>query len=303
MSNRKYKVLINTGGGYFGLTIATFLNYLGKDYIIPKDVDCIAGTSIGGIITCALMAGCTNDKILEGFIKNGDKIFTRRWQNRLCILNIPFYDNKNLKNTIYEFVGDKTIKDTKDMFPNTSMFVPATNMTKNKLKVFDNVDGKDNKYSLLDVSLYTSAAEFYFPILNDNGDAMTDGGIRQCSPIVTTVVGVKNKLGIDFKDMDVFVFGVGQAIDTTQQGCGTYNDVKKWGVIDWITKFVVPDITNSNIYMSKFIGQNLGFNSFEFFNPIQIKGALDNVNIKEHILEQCEMYKELFLDKWTKFIE
>jgi hypothetical protein len=38
------------------------------------------------------------------------------------------------------------------------MIVPATNMTKNKLKVFDNIQGKDDHYSLLDVGLYTSAA-------------------------------------------------------------------------------------------------------------------------------------------------
>jgi hypothetical protein len=93
------------------------------------------------------------------------------------------------------------------------MFVPATNMTKNCLKVFDNVDGKDDRYSLLDVGLYTSAAEFYFPVLEDNGDAITDGGIRECCPIMTTAIGIKNKLGIDFKDMDVFVFGVVKSID------------------------------------------------------------------------------------------
>ena len=97
MSKRKYKILINTGGGYFGLTIASFLSQLGKNYMIPDDVDCISGTSIGGIITCALMAGCSGEQILNGFINNGEKIFTKRWQNKLCILNIPFYDNKNLK--------------------------------------------------------------------------------------------------------------------------------------------------------------------------------------------------------------
>jgi hypothetical protein len=31
-------------------------------------------------------------------------------------------------------------------------------MTKNCLKVFDNTDGKDDNYKLLDVGLYTSAA-------------------------------------------------------------------------------------------------------------------------------------------------
>lgn len=301
--SKKYKVLINTGGGYFGVTIAAFLNYLGKDYDVAKNVNCISGTSIGGIITCALMSGCNNEDLLNGFIENGQKIFTKRWQNKLNILNLPFYDNKNLKTTIKNFVGDKTIKDTRQLYPNTSMFVPATNMTKNCLKVFDNVDGKDDKYSLLDVGLYTSAAEFYFPVLEDNGDAITDGGIRECCPIMTTAIGIKNKLGIDFKDMDVFVFGVGKSIDSIDQGCGKYEEIKDWGVLKWVTNFVVPDITNSNISMSKFWGENLGFNSFEFFNPIQIYGGMDDTSITEHILEQALMYKEMFLEKWEKFIQ
>ena len=120
-----------------------------QDYDVAKNVNCIGGTSIGGIITCGLMAGCKNEDLLNGFIENGEKIFTKRWQNKVNILNIPFYDNVNLKETIKKFVGDKTIKDTRNLYPNTSMFVPATNMTKNKLKLFDNVNGKDDNYSLL----------------------------------------------------------------------------------------------------------------------------------------------------------
>lgn len=301
--SEKYKVLIHTGGGFFGVTIASFLSFLGKDYDVAQHVDCIAGTSIGGIITCALMAGCNGMDMLNGFIENGEKIFKKRWQNKINVLNLPFYDNKNLSETIKLFVGDKTIKDTREMYPCTSMFVPATNMTKNKLKVFDNVDGKDDDYTLLQVGLYTSAAEFYFPVLEDKGDAITDGGIRECSPIVTTACGIKNKLGIDFKDMDVFVFGVGTSIDGIDNGCGTYDEIKKWSALDWVTKFVVPDVTNSNIAMSKFWGEQLGFNKFEFFNPVQIYGGMDDVSVTDHILSESIMYKELFLDKWNEFLK
>lgn len=299
----KYKVLIHTGGGYFGVTIASFLSYLGKDYDVASHVNCIGGTSIGGIITCALMAGCDTEKLLNGFIENGDKIFTKRWQNKVNILNLPFYSNKALKQTIQKFVGNTTIGDTRQKYKDTAMFVPATNMTRNSLKVFDNVTGRDDDYKLLDIGLYTSAAEFYFPVLNDKGDAITDGGIRQCSPIITTVTGIKNKLGINFQDMDVFVFGIGRAIDSLDEGCGTYEQVSKWGALDWITKFVVPDITNSNISMSKFWGENMGFHKFEFFNPIQIYGSMDDTSITNHILDESLMYKELFLDKWEEFLK
>ena len=78
---RKKKVVIFTGGGYFGVTFAAFLSYLPEDYLLPKQVDVLAGTAIGGIITCALMAGCAGKQILDGFVKEGKRIFTRRWQN------------------------------------------------------------------------------------------------------------------------------------------------------------------------------------------------------------------------------
>ena len=304
---RKKKVVIFTGGGYFGVTIAAFLSYLPEDYLLPKHVDVLAGTSIGGIITCALMAGRTGKEILDGFVKDGKRIFTRRWQNKINPLSIPFYDNKVLGEVVERFVGDLTIGDATEKWKtdtrNTFMFVPATNMTKNKLKVFDNADGTDFPYTLKDVSLYTSAAEFYFDVLNDKGDAITDGGIRECSPVVTTACGINSKIGWQFKDLDVLVFGVGQSIDGIDKGCGTYEEVKKWGVLDWIRKFVIPDVTNSNISMSQFWGEHLGFNSFRVFNPIYIKGSLDNTSTTDHILRECSMYKDLFLEVWAAFMK
>ena len=299
----KHKVVIFTGGGYFGVTIAAFLSYLPETYLLPEHVDVLAGTSIGGIITCALMAGKTGKEILDGFLTHGSRIFTRRWQNKINPLSIPFYNNKVLKEVVEGFVEEKTIKDAKDEFPLCEMFVPATNMTRNKLKVFDSIDERDWSYKLSDVSMYTSAAEFYFPVLEDKGDAITDGGIRECSPIVTTACGIKDKLHWDFKDLDVFVFGVGHAVDGIDKGCGTYEEVSRWGVLDWVTKFVIPDVTNSNISMSKFWGEHLGFNSFKFFNPIYIYGGMADTSVTDHILRECGMYKELFLQVWKEFLE
>ena len=293
------KLLVLEGGGYFGLIDITFLSYLGKDYDVCKEIDSISGCSIGGIETCALMAGCKPIDIQQAFIDHGPTIFKRR--NKFNILDIPWYSDNGLKNAIYEFVGDKTIEDTKKIYPGTSMFVPALNMTKNKLKVYDNVDGTDDDYTLLDVSMDTSAACIYFPLrTNAEGDAITDGGIREVAPVVTHATGVKRHLGVDFKDMDVFVICAGDCVD---RQVGGYKEVNKWSVLDWMTKWIVNDITASNENTSKFWGENLGFKSFEWFNPVKITGSLDDTTQTEKLLEDCEMYKELFLDKWEKFIE
>ena len=292
----KVKLLVLEGGGYFGLIGTTFLSFLGKDYDICDHIDSISGCSIGGIQVCALMNGCSAHEIQQGFITKGKNIFKRRSSN---ILNIPWYSDEGLKNAIYDFVGDNTIGDTKKIYPNTSMFVLAMNMTQNKLKVYDNIDGKDDNYKLLDVSLDTSAAMIYFPIRNHDGDAYVDGGIREVCPVMTHAIGLKKKLGISFQDMDVFVICAG---DSIAKRFGTYEQISKWNIIDWMTKFIINDITISNQNTSKFWGQNIGFNSFEWFNPVRVTGSLDDIRQTDYILEQCEMYKELFLDKWEKFI-
>ena len=295
--NKRYKLLVLEGGGYFGLIGITFLSYLGKDYDVCSKVDSISGCSIGGIETCALMAGNSAESIQKEFIENGSKIFERR--NKLNILDIPWYSNEGLRKSIYDFVGDLTIGDTKEIYPNTSMFVPALNMTKNKLKVYDNLDGNDDDYKLLDVSLDTSAACIYFPIRNYNGDAMTDGGIREVAPVVTHATGLKKHLGINFMDMDVFVICAGNSVNRI---VGRYDEVSDWGIIDWMTKWIINDITASNQNTSKFWGENLGFNSFEWFNPVRVTGSLDDTTQTDYLLEECNMYKELFLDKWEEFI-
>ena len=297
--SKRYKVLVLGGGGYFGLINSIFLSYLGQGYKFLQKVDSISGTSIGGIQACALMAGCDGVKLKDGFIKHGKSIFTKRTANKINILNLPFYSNKALTAAIEQFVGDKTVGEVSHQKTGVSMFVPSYNMTKQQMKVFDNVVGKDNGYKLSDVSLYTSAAMFYFPVLEDKGQCIVDGGIREVIPVLCHACGLKNKLGIDFKDMDVFVLCAGNRIDS---GKGDFKQINDWGALDWLTKFMIDDITLSNSCTSKFWGQNLGFGSFEWFNPVQIYGGMDDVSKTEYLLTQCQMYKELFLKKWEEFL-
>lgn len=292
----KYKLLILEGGGFFGLIDITFLTYLRDDYVVTDHIDSISGCSIGGIETCALMAGCTPKDIQQAFIDHGSDIFKRRSINPL---DIPWYSDKGLTTAIKKFVGDKKVKDTRLAFPHTSMFVPALDMSENKLKVYDNVSGSDDERSLLDISLATSAACIYFPVRDYYGHAITDGGLREVAPVITHATGLKNKVGVEFADMDVLVICAGESIDRPKI---LYDDVKDWSVVDWMTKWIINDITASNRATSKFWGENMGFNSFQWFNPIKITGALDDVSQADYILTECEMYKEQFLDVWDKFM-
>ena len=47
----------------------------------------------------------------------------------------------------------------------------------------------------------------------------------------------------------------------------------------------------------------MGFNSFTYYNPIQNKGKLDNADELPILFEDCEMFKQDFLNTWEKFIK
>ena len=296
----KFKVFIIGGGGIFGTIPACFLSYLGDSYKLSEKVDSISGTSIGGILASAYIAGNTPSSILNAFVNNGSEIFSKSLYNQLNPAAIPFYDNAPLSKFVHKFLGDKTVEDIAWRDTQCAYFVPCMNMTKNKIKVFDNIVGDDFNRTLYDISMYTSAAIAYFPILEDNSDAITDAGVLEVVPVITTATAIKDKLGIDFKDMDVFVLCSGNSIN---KDFGNYETVSSWNILELATNFIIPNITNGNEIMSKFWGENMGFNSFTWYNPIQVYTDLDDTSSIPYMLDECEMRKEEFLDKWSKFTE
>jgi patatin-like phospholipase/acyl hydrolase len=80
--NKKYKVLLNAGGGAFGYVITSLMSSLNRD--IYKEIDVAAGTSIGGILTL-LYSVCSDYKFINNLFEQGvSKIFKKRLFGGLC---------------------------------------------------------------------------------------------------------------------------------------------------------------------------------------------------------------------------
>lgn len=73
---KKYKVLLNAGGGAFGYVITYLMSHLNED--IYQKIDVAGGTSIGGILT--LLYSVNPDyRFVNHLFENGcDKIFSKR---------------------------------------------------------------------------------------------------------------------------------------------------------------------------------------------------------------------------------
>lgn len=293
----KVKVLCLCGGGIFGAIIAKFLTYVPKDFV--NKIDVLSGCSIGGILTNAYASGADPEKVLHAFLQQGKQIFSKRLVARINPLASPTYENQNLKKMIVQFCGDKKLKDINKLYPNLKTIIPTLNITDDQYVVFRNFVDSDDNIDLVTLSLMTSAAPTYFQGIQYKGKCYVDGGMIQVAPLLTTVTALKNRLGIDFKDMDVLMLGTGSLIDKTPI---TYQKYVKFNQLDVCLKIIVPYVTLSNQLSTKYWAKGLGFNSFQFFNPIQIWGGLDETKNMDTMMEDCEMYKKKFLISWHNFI-
>ena len=297
MSKKKTKVLILSGGGFFGIIIAKFLSYINSDFV--SKIDCLSGCSIGGILANVYASGANTKDVLQAFLEGGAKIFHKRFAATLNPLASPTYDNKQLKLFIDKFVKDKKLGDIKKQFPNLNVVVPTLNLTDDNYHVFRNFVEQDCDVPLSTLSLMTSAAPTYFDAVKYKGKCYVDGGIIDVTSIITAVTALKDKLGIDFSDMDVLVMGTGSYIDKQPI---TYQKYKNFNQLDVCLKIIVPYVTLSNQLASKYWAKQLGFNTFQFFNPIQIWGGMDETKNLNIMMQDCEMYKNNFLITWQKFL-
>lgn len=296
---RKHKVLILAGGGLFGHIITYLLSNIECDFV--RQIDTIAGTSIGGILAL-LYATCPDHKYINNqFELNGPKIFKKSIFDYLKIKG-PKYSNNKLKQFIELFLQDYTLNDLFEINNKClNIIIPTLDFNRSIPKVFDNIDIQDNQMPLVQLALATSAAPTYFPAIQYNDTVLIDGGVLENIPITTTIVTLMSKRGLSLEDMDVFVIGTG-----SDAVINDYNakQVTNFTLGDWAFKFLVPYVTESNETCSMYwwTQPNLKFNSFNLFNPIHITGKMDDPNVLKNTRKWCEPHLQSFKDQFYQFL-
>lgn len=338
-SKKKYKVLLNAGGGCFGYIIAKFMS--GLDFDIYNKVNVVGGTSIGGIL--AIIYAMNNDynEIKEVFGTATKKIFKKR-----CLggLRGPMYCNEQLKKFIQKFVGEYKLSDINKLNQrNLHLIVPTLDFNLTLPKVFDNINlDPQLDIQLWKIALATAAAPTYFSaqeyewkinnITKEELDArpvneqlylltkqmleyqdqqrlalqdisykqtkstLIDGGVIENIPCITTYTTLRSELGIKPENIDMFIIGTGN--DQTINKVAV-NDIEKWSYLDWLTNFLVPYVTCSNELTSVYWGSQMGFNSFCYYNPVKVKGAMDDPKI----IPQLDKDVQPFMDDFKKEID
>ena len=230
----QFRILSIDGGGIKGVFPASFLATLEEQVNQPtgRYFDLIAGTSTGAIIAIGLSIGLSAKEILGFYESEGPSIFpdANGFKRRLRHWFRPKYDPLALRHALERVFGDKKISDCK-----TRLLVPSLNAITGDIHIFKTRHHPklvmDERVSLVDVALATTAAPTYFPPHISGADLpMIDGGIWANNPTGMAVVEAVTMIDIPRDQIDILSLGC------TESPCNF--EIEKGGKFVWAAKAI-----------------------------------------------------------------
>lgn len=200
-----FRIISFDGGGIRGLVSLGIVRRLQQNHPrLLQEADMFSGTSTGGIIALGLASGLNVDYLINMYLDNGEKIFTKRWSHMFGLFGAK-YTHRYLKQLLIETFGDRTLGDLKKrvVIPTFDLDNERDGLRRWKPKFFHNFESPDADLSVpvWKVCMYTSAAPTYFK----SYDGYVDGGMIANNSSMSAVV---------------------QALDARHNGTHTLDDVR-----------------------------------------------------------------------------
>lgn len=282
------KALIISGGGVYGIIPCCLMACADKESL--SKIDVFGGTSVGGILSLHLAKYGDPQLLKRDFKDNMDRFFTTSLRNKLDPFT-PKYSADGIEAALQAILPGK-VGDVPGKF-----VVPSFSFKRMSPVIFHNFTQQFAHMDAWKVARATSAAPLAFPPFSEN--IFIDGGILEKLPVITTASMVFQATGTRASDLEVFAIGTGRV---DQDLTRTKEEVESYSVLGWAKNLMPILTTGGNELMSDFWGRNMGFKSFTHFNPIIIKGVMDDVSQIGTIEEMCELHLGDFKEKWDAFI-
>ena len=283
----------------FGCIPAHFLSMLPTDRQTLSGIDALSGCSIGGILAAAYAVGQPFGYVDAVFRQRASECFTKRFAAKFNPLACPTYRTDTIDRVIRDMIGDAWMSDVAMTYPGLSLVIPALDVTDDRYIAFENISGAWDTTPLADIAGYTSAAPTYYAGRNMDGHCIIDGGIIEVDPLFTSTDTIKDRLGIPFMAMDVLMLGTGRDKDKKPLTPERYNGLGWYGMAK---DFLVPYATLSNKLATERHGRLAGFGWFEYFNPLETDGKLDDVKQIPALIEETDKHREDFLKVWDEWL-
>ena len=231
-----FRVLSLDGGGMRGTYTATYLDCVAATFAKRRNVpaldigaafDLIVGTSTGGIIACALVAGVPLTEIVSLYVEHGPKIFTRPLPSGIPsavvdIMRRPAALSSGTHELRTALTAKLHAKTLGEVYAERGigLAIPAVEMSQHHAWVFktphlkDTTNNRDDHYTLVDVCLATSAAPIYRSLAAidhpksrvDGFNVFVDGGLWANNPVL---VGLVDALDMTTSGQEIHLFSLG----------------------------------------------------------------------------------------------
>ncbi|MFY0598086.1 MAG: patatin-like phospholipase family protein [Cyclobacteriaceae bacterium] len=267
------RVLAIDGGGIRGIIPGTMLVEAEKAFNIKvwDYFDIIAGTSTGGILTCAYLCPDATDaskpkfdsqQVVDLYFEKGDEIFSINFLHKMRSGGGIFdekYPDDGIEDALQQYFGDVWLKD---------LLKPAV-VTSYDIKnrkghfFFQHKAAKNPEYNfkIRDVSRATSAAPTYFEcakVANELNESfvLIDGGVFANNPAMVAYSEVRNEFkndsGADCTAKDMKVLSLGTGFDKRKY---LYKEAKNWGMAQWVKPIVDIMMSGSVEVDDYYLGQ------------------------------------------------
>ena len=240
-SDNRFRILCISGGGYRGLFSALVLAGLeesGKPF--SECFDLIAGTSIGGIIACALAKKIPAKDIAALIEEHGSTIFPKNKFGSFRRVLRSKYEKKPLADVIVKIVGKEFAKRSLSDI-DVPLLIPTISQTGVRAKLFRSKGfaGKEcSDATILDCALATSAAPTYFPphfIAHEN---LIDGGLVANAPDLVAITEVLRARKATLEDIHILSIGTAGSTDEDKPF-----DLGSPGIFSWMVTRRLFDLT------------------------------------------------------------
>jgi len=255
------RILSIDGGGIRGVIPGQVLVYLEKQLQIKTQnanariadyFDFIAGTSTGGILTCALLtpesagskkAKYTAQEVLGFYKDRGADVFDLPFWHKVKSakgLNDEKYPAAGIEKGLKDYFGDVEFKDL--IKP---CLLTSYDIERRKAHFFTSLDAqfdKDMNFKVRDAARATSAAPTYFEAasikaVSGKEYALIDGGVFANNPTLCAYSEIRRHVK-SFADAeskatakDMLILSIGTGVSEASY---LYEDAKDWGLAGWV---------------------------------------------------------------------
>ena len=293
MADKKIsRILSIDGGGIRGIIPGQILVVLedklkaktgNENARIADYFDLIAGTSTGGILTCAylmpdnetpgqkLRPKFDSRQVVDLYLKRGGDIFSVPFGHKLKTLDGILYEKypaTALEKALDEYFGDTKLSEL--LKP---CLIPSYDIKRRMGHFFTQHDAVKKKgwdYLVRDVARATSAAPTYFECsdvksLTEVSSPLIDGGVFVNNPTLCAFAEVYNEYKTSPDQMAILSLGTGYSKKEYD-----YDHAKNWGMIQWVKPLI--DIMMSGV------SEVVDFQLRQIFDAIGAAGQYMRIN-------------------------